>query len=99
MLADLTLSHEACCSVITSRSGDVLTNWELFMLHQLHEDGLTISEIARRSGLDRKTVRKYIQRGLTAPSYGPRAPRPQVLDPYVDYLQAWRANLLDAGQG
>ncbi len=57
------------------------------MLHQLHEDGLTISEIARRSGLDRKTVRKYIQRGLTAPTYGPRAPRPQVLDPYVDYLQ------------
>ena len=25
--------------------------------------GLTISEIARRSGLDRKTVRKYLQRG------------------------------------
>ena len=57
------------------------------MLHQLHEDGLTVSEIARRSGLDRKTVRKYIQRGLTAPSYRPRAPRPQVLDRFVEYLK------------
>jgi hypothetical protein len=35
-----------------SRSGDVLKIGELFMLHQLHEQGLSISEIARRSGLD-----------------------------------------------
>lgn len=42
------------------------------MLHQLYKDGLSISEIARRSGLDRKTVHKYFQRGLKAPAYGPR---------------------------
>lgn len=65
----------------------MLRNGALFMLHQLHKDGLSISEIARRSGLDRKTVRKYLQRGLTAPAYGPRAPRPQLLDPYRAYLQ------------
>lgn len=57
------------------------------MLHQLQEQGLTVSAIARRTGLDRKTVRKYLSRGLSAPTYGPRAPRPQRLDPYRDYLR------------
>ena len=48
---------------------------------------LSISAIARRTDLDRKTVRKYLKRGLTAPSYGPRSPRPQLLDPYRTYLR------------
>ena len=32
-------------------------------------------------------MRKYLRRGLKAPVYGPRAPRPQLLDPYREYLQ------------
>ena len=60
---------------------------ELFVIHQLREQGESITEIARRTGLDRKTVRKYLSQGLERPRYGPRAPRPRVIDPYRKYLR------------
>lgn len=53
---------------------------------ELHRQGLTISAIAARLGMDRKTVRKYIKEGVQAPRYGPRAPRACVVDPFVDYI-------------
>ena len=43
--------------------------------------------LARRTGLDRKTVRKYLQQGLKSPRYGPREPRPQLIGPYQDSLR------------
>lgn len=48
---------------------------ELVMILDLHRQGLTVSAIARQLELDRKTVRKYIERGLEPPAYGPRKPR------------------------
>ena len=64
----------------------MVTHGELFMIHKLRQDGLTISEIARRTGQDRKTIRKYLKRGTKVPIYGPRAPRDSLLDPYRDYI-------------
>ena len=46
-----------------------------------------MSDIARRSGFDRKTVRRYLARGLEPPAYKPRPPRPSLLDPYRAYLR------------
>jgi transposase len=57
------------------------------MILDLHRQGLSVSAIARRLDLDRKTVRKYIARGLEPPSYGPRAPRPQKVDAYLPFLR------------
>jgi transposase len=49
---------------------------------------LSITAIARRTGRDPKTVRKYIARGLEPPAYAPRqVGRPGKLAPYLDYLR------------
>jgi transposase len=60
---------------------------ELVMILDLHRQGLSVSAIARRVGIDRKTVRKYIERGLEPPSYGPRQPRARQLEPFEAYLR------------
>ena len=60
---------------------------ELVMILDLHRQGLSVSAISRQCGLDRKTVRRYIERGLEPPAYGPRKPRPTLLDPFTAYLQ------------
>jgi transposase len=58
----------------------------LMMILELHQQGLSVSAIAERTGHDRKTVRKMIARGLVVPKYAPRLPRPTLLDPYRVYL-------------
>jgi len=60
---------------------------ELVMILDLHRQGLTVSAIARQVGIDRKTVRKYIERGLEPPTYGPRQARPRRLEPFETYLR------------
>lgn len=64
----------------------MLTGERWFMIRELHQQGHSISAIARRLKMDRKTVRKALfTEGL--PRYGPRAPRPSILDPYKPYLK------------
>ena len=46
------------------------------MIRDLKRQGLAISAIARHTGLDRKTVRKYLTRGLQTPRYSPKQPQP-----------------------
>ena len=57
------------------------------MILELHRQGLSVSAIARTCGIDRKTIRKYIDRGLEAPAYSARTPRTTVIDPFADYLR------------
>jgi len=46
---------------------------EVMMILELHRQGVSVTAIARRTGRDPKTVRKYIERGIEAPVYGPRS--------------------------
>jgi len=60
---------------------------ELVMILDLHRQGLSVSAIARQLERDRKTVRKYIERGLEPPAYGPRRPRSTVVTSFAPYLR------------
>ncbi|MGY4651235.1 IS21/IS408/IS1162 family transposase [Mycobacterium sp. URHB0021] len=64
-----------------------MLTWEDDMeVHHLRKRGWTISAIARHTGFDRKTVRKYLA-GDGKP--GERArPGPDPFDPFVDYITA-----------
>ena len=60
---------------------------ELVVILDLHRQGLSVSAIARRVGIDRKTVRKYIARGLEPPVYQARQPRPSKVDAFGPSLR------------
>ena len=63
---------------------------EAFMIHHLKRHGLSIQAISHRTGLDRKTVRKYLQNGLDPPSYGPRKRKPSILGRLVTLISLIR---------
>ncbi|MFG6555061.1 IS21 family transposase [Sulfitobacter sp. 1A16808] len=59
----------------------VIRRWAL-------RDKMPIREIARRTGLSRNTIRKYLREGAVEPQF--KTPkRPSRLDPYADRLSAW----------
>jgi transposase len=61
---------------------------EVMRLHYL--EGLSVRAIAKRLRLSRKTIRRYLGRCEPTPILQ-RAPRPSLLDPYRQTVQAWIA--------
>ena len=64
----------------------MITRGEFFMIKEMYERGMSISDIARELGIDRKTVRKYIH-SPNPPSKSKRKQRKSKLDPFKEYLQ------------
>jgi transposase len=58
---------------------------EFLMLRELHEQGLSISEIAKKTGYNRRTVRKYLESDVP-PVAKRRSPKASKLDDYKDYI-------------
>ena len=59
----------------------VIRRWHL-------REQLSIREIARRTGLSRNTIRKYLRSGTVEPTF--KVPeRPSKLDPFAEKLSAW----------
>ena len=69
------------------RGSTVVDLKELMMILDLHRQGLSVTAIARQLGMDRKTVRKYVTRGLEPPAYGPRFERPRASDAFLPFLR------------
>jgi len=55
-------------------------------LNKMIKEGMSISEIAKRTGYDRKTIRKYVN-AEEPPRYR-TVNRSSKLDPYKDYVKA-----------
>ncbi|MCB0085799.1 MAG: IS21 family transposase [Caldilineaceae bacterium] len=58
---------------------------ERYMIRELHRHGVSISEIARQTGRDRKTVRKAVGEPLLSPARK-RQRKGRKIDPYTAYL-------------
>jgi transposase len=56
------------------------------MIKELYRQGVSISDIARQTGRDRKTIRKLVNAPLLSVAK-PRAPKARLIDPYVAYLE------------
>ncbi|MGB6132544.1 MAG: IS21 family transposase [Acidobacteriaceae bacterium] len=65
-------------------------------IQKLHHDGLSVSEIARRLDVDRKTVRKYLKQ---APREYERKPKGWKIDPHRAYLrERWEQGVRNASR-
>jgi transposase len=58
---------------------------EFLMLRDLYRQGLSISEIARQTGYNRRTVSKY-SKATVPPVFKKRSAKPSKLDGYKDYI-------------
>ena len=63
----------------------MLKKEEWLLIRNLHSKAFSISEISRKTGYARETVRKYLNRE-TAPEPQKRQTRPSKLDPYKPYI-------------
>lgn len=62
---------------------------DLLSYRQMAAAGATWAEIARLAGCDWRTVRKYLSAERhRPPRYKPRPPKPRLIDPYVDLIDA-----------
>lgn len=64
----------------------MISKEEFIMLQHYLKEGLSKSAIARKLGVSRRTIQRYIKSGKTAPIYGARPLKPNILDPYKSYL-------------
>jgi transposase len=66
----------------------MLSKEEFIVLHHYLKEGLSQTAIASKLGINRRTVYRYLKSGKTEPRYGPRPPKPCLIDPFRDYIRS-----------
>jgi transposase len=64
----------------------MLSKEAFIVLHHYLDEGLTKTAIAKKLGVSRRTVQRYVGSDKREPSYSPRPRRPTLLDPFKRYL-------------
>jgi len=65
----------------------MLSKEEFIVFHHYLKEGLSKSAIARKLGINRRTIHRYIKSGKTKPEYRTRLVKPCVIDPFRDYIR------------
>ena len=74
---------------LARREAGLITKGEWHLIRAMRNGGVSISDIARQMGLDRKTVRKALVADCWPDDAAkPRVVRPSKLDPFRDYIRA-----------
>jgi transposase len=66
---------------------------DFLMLRELHNQGMSISEIAKETGYNRRTLRKCVN-SKVPPVTKQRSPKASKLDNYKDYITQRRIAIL-----
>ena len=67
----------------------MLTMSQINDIRDLRKNGYPISKIANLTGVDRKTIRKYIAQDDFSPKPPVAVPRTSIVTPYIDIITEW----------
>lgn len=64
----------------------MVKNGEYFMIKEMHQRGMNITQISNELGRDRKTIRKWLEEGMPG-TYHRTAKKQSKLEPFKDYIR------------
>lgn len=64
----------------------MISKEDFIVLKHYLKEGLSKTAIAGKLGINRRTVHRYLRSDKTEPGYGPRPPKPGLLDSFREYI-------------
>ena len=77
----------------------MLTMSQINDIRDLSQKGYSISKISSLTGLDRKTVRKYLNQDDFSPQPPVAKRRTSIVTPYLDIIEEWLSDQRDRESG